>query len=221
MEKIREELNKDEKIKWSHSETKNLVTPSKILIVILAACIIAISALSIPVLLTAVYFMPFFMALVALIGLNGVLIGLILVFLLDIRRKKRWLHMTDKELRNYEETYVLTNKRWFQKNYDQNHRFDENWYRNEDVEHRGELVIVRLDVIDAGTINRYKSYPHVRFHLRDEELDYLSSPLGVDLDPRKDVKDFLNLLKETLNLRRGTEPDRGISLYVRKVKKNE
>lgn len=112
--------------------------------------------------------------------------------------KKRQLtpELTLEELKKYEDIYVLTNKRWIQKNLDFNFKFDISKYPNNVLERHRDIISVNLDSIKFITID----VTNIGFYVDEEEFNK-PVPTYLSVELFKEFDKVMKLLKELIPLK--------------------
>ncbi|MFX0073218.1 MAG: hypothetical protein ACFFAO_19235 [Candidatus Hermodarchaeota archaeon] len=103
--------------------------------------------------------------------------------------------LTIKELEKYEDIYILTNKRWIQKNLDFNFKFDISKYPKKVLKRHRDIISVNLDSIKMITID----VTNIGFYVDEEDFNKpVPTYLGVELF--KEFDKVMKLLKELIPL---------------------
>ena len=191
MEEINMLLLEGEKILWHRNETENLVYFVRNIIIF-----IIISLIFLPFLRWIFHIEEIFITVILTIGvllIDGLLSGLAVYNY--VKRRNR-LHLGYKQLKNYEQFDIITNKRYIRRHYYLNYKVDISRYLFEQfIEKIDDVVFLNLENI-KGVIVAYH-IKEITFILEDEPSMFSIKDLDMDL---KDLKEALKVLKQLLNL---------------------
>lgn len=201
MESIEKLFEEDEKVLWKHEEVRNLIAIHDKLILILIIGIVITTVISTPIFLYELNFIPFILAGVSLFGLNAVLIGIILLLIKDYKRKKKVLKMSKLELQKYDDVHLMTNKAWYQKNYDYNVLIEPTLLDREDIECFGDVIRVERSAMKYISVNKSGMSYKVKFHV-EEEFDVWNDAIGIVLLDEETIQILMDLLNSEFNLKR-------------------
>lgn len=201
MESIEKLFEEDEKVLWKHEEVRNLIAIHDKLILILIIGIVINTIISIPIFLYDLNFIPFILAGVSLFGLNAVLIGIIILLIQDYKRKKKVLKMNKLELQKYDDVHLMTNKAWYQKNYDYNVLIEPTLLDREDIKCVGDVIRVERNAIKYVSVNKSGISYKVKFHV-EEEFDVWNDAIGIVLLDEETIQKLMDLLNSEFNLKR-------------------
>ncbi|MFX0135511.1 MAG: hypothetical protein ACFFDN_17840 [Candidatus Hodarchaeota archaeon] len=111
--------------------------------------------------------------------------------------KKRQLtpKLTLEELKKYEDIFVLTNKRWIQKNLDFNFKFDISKYPKNVLERHRDIITVNLDSIKMITID----VTNIGYYVDEEDFNK-PVPTYLGVEAFKEFDNIMKILKELIPL---------------------
>ena len=210
---IKKNLLDDEEILWKYSEERNLLKET-IAHLIIGIFLIAFLLISIIMISSTLVWMTWYIILLLIAIPTLLFIRTIFAIIKDYKKKSNYLNLTWKELRKYKCVYIITNKRWIQKDYDLNSNIDISKYSTKVLEKSGDIIFVNMESIQVIYTYEDNGYT-ILFYIDYDEDNLEDSNLGVLLSSMEFIK-AIKTLKEVIPLKKEKQDEFGGTIFYRK-----
>lgn len=214
MEEIEHFLKEDEEILWKTNYEDNIIELEFFFLVVLLIILILISFILFTVVVESKDIIPIIFVIILFSPVYGLCIGVILKESKEIKKKGKATQCNFRQLSRYQNIYLLTNKRWIQKDYERNLNIDENNYSKDILEKHFDIVFVNLKHIKAIVINRDEYFTTATFdfyeNIVDENYSDLKVGFLVPYLPEDDFKAFIKMITNKLSYRKVKENEDGV-----------
>jgi len=208
-------ISNDEEILWEHSEEKDLL--KEIIVHLIIGIFLMIFLITVIIIISrTLEWLSWYVVLLLSVIPILLFVRTILVAKKDYSDKLNKLQISRKELRNYENVYILTNKRWIQKDYDLNFNIDISKYTKGALERKKDIVFVNLEKIQVIYTVEDKKYM-IAFYIDYDEENLEETYLGVWLSP-EEFKKVMKILKKVIPIEKEKLDKFGATVYFRKQK---
>jgi hypothetical protein len=184
-------LYEDEEIKWYRREESvnllNLLDPIIIMSITPLTFLLGIFAIFIPSELVITAFIVFIIFDIILIPMA----------LYKYQRKKMRLNLTYRELKQYNEIIMITNKRYIYKSYYYLVRQISNLYDDDAITQINDIIMLDLNFVDYIVINNWFKKIFIFVGSVDNYPDFF---IDFNCDKENDIKSVFNILKDLIPL---------------------
>lgn len=188
-------LNEGEEIQWYRRKRINLlIFFNRIIIYVLTTFLLGIIGS-----IVFAIFIPseLIIMIVAFISLVIIDISLIPIALYKYHRRKMRLNLTYRELKYYNESVMITNKRYINKSYYYSDRQISNLYDDEAVTQINDIILLELNFVNYLVINNRFKKIYIFVGSQDNYPDFYIDFIH---DKENDIKSVFNLLKDFIPL---------------------
>ena len=201
MEEIQKFLTGFEKIIWHKVEIKDLSIFS--LKYILLLLLIIFSFFLIVILLMTDFSKPFdfyFFIIFIIILTIGSIAMINMLFRAD-KKQMNSLNLTRSQLKKYEKIWILTNKRWIQKNNDINRELYPEDLPPNTLERKNDIIFANLDAVKAVMIGKTDPEDYrIWIYIDESFTEYTDPNLGVELESWEEYESFMYNFKKVVPL---------------------
>lgn len=209
MEKIEKSLFPKEEILWKDIRNKNIFVGSNVLTWwIVIHTIFTMGFFVVSMFVEALKEFSFFIYV-----FYAVLTGFFLIIMLLVNRQLKSYGLPREELKNYQEVYAITNKRWIQKDCQFNSKIDPLNYPDDAVEKTEDVVLVSWKSIQSVSVFQARNIFNIGFYFNKEPES--STYLGLDIVGRVEYEEFLKSLKSQVPLGKEIKDEYGGITYQR------
>ncbi|MFX1427285.1 MAG: hypothetical protein ACFFBE_12595 [Promethearchaeota archaeon] len=204
---INKYLSEDEKILWYRIELVNLVYFIRAIVIFIVISLVMCPFINI------LFFQKQARITIGIMMLVMGIIDMVLIALAgyNYKLRKRRLHLEYKQLKNYEQFDIITNKRYIRRHYYLNYKVDLSRYIFEHyIEKIDDIIFLKLENIKSVIVAH--QIKEINFILEDEPSMFSIKALEMSFE---DFNEALKILKQILNLDI-LEQDRQYEKYIRK-----
>jgi len=206
-------ISHNEEILWEYSEEKNLLKDIIVHLIIGIFLLIFFIAIIIFISQTLEWLSWYIVLLISIFPIL-LFVRTIITGVKNYKDMLNKLQLSRKELRNYERVYMLTNKRWIQKDYDLSSNIDISKYKKGVLERNKDIIFVNLENIKVIYTVEDKEYM-IAFYIDYDEENFEDSYLGVWLS-LEEFQKVMKILKDVIPIKKGKQDNFGATTYFRK-----
>lgn len=188
-------LNEDEEIKWYRSKRINLLFFFNVIILFILTTVLGGI---IGIILIGIFNSPELMIMIGFFLTLIILdIFLIPIALYKRHHKKTRMNLTYRELKYYNESVMITNRRFIYKNYYYSDRNISNLYDDDVVHQINDIILLGLNFVDYVIINKLFKKIYIFVGSQDDYPDFY---IDFTNDKENDIESVFTILKDLIPL---------------------